>query len=570
MRTKTYYESNREAIDVLSQQLGVNTVYACLMHQRNIKTIEEAKHYLNPAKEQLKDFSSLKNSQTAADCLEQHIQSKGRIMLYGDYDVDGTSSIALVYQALRLVIPEDLITTYFPDRKEEGYGISIKGVEYAIENNMSLVVAVDCGTKDFDSVQLARDHSIDVIICDHHEVGEDIPNAIYINPKQNHCEYPFQSLSGCGVLFGMLHQWAKTHHPEIDIYQFIDYVAISITCDMVALEEDNRVLASLGLEAMRQGSFSAPNIPRLIGDRYIDEESLTFYLGPKINAAGRLQRADMALKALIGDDARLVDRLDEENSRRRSLTQSMTKEALTQIYSPHYPYKNASLVWLSKGHSGVAGLVASKLVETTKKPAIVLCGEEEEVTGSARSAGNLNLYNLIHSQENQLVRWGGHQAAAGMTLKKESIKAFFLSMNDSIGGVSYALEKTQIDCNISFASLTPTFCQNLARFGPFGIGNSSPIFCAEDITLKSNGLRSLGSSGNHYRLTLCGPQGNQRDALYFNAPGNLEEIISAPFRLVFGLRPNLWRGVVSWDILIKEIWPENDSLDGEVAPTLIH
>ena len=200
MQSKTYYESNKGAIDALSQELGVNTTYACLMHQRNITTIEEGKHYLNPTKEHLKDFSLLKNSHKAADCLEHHIQSNHRIMLYGDYDVDGTSSIALLYQALRLVQDEDLITTYFPDRKEEGYGISIKGIEHAIENNISLVIAVDCGTKDFDSVQLARDHSIHVIICDHHEVGERIPNAIYINPKQHDCEYPFTALSGCGVL----------------------------------------------------------------------------------------------------------------------------------------------------------------------------------------------------------------------------------------------------------------------------------------------------------------------------------------------------------------------------------
>ena len=556
MRTKTYYESNKEAIDALSQALKVNTAYACLMHQRNIESIEEAKHYLNPAREDLKDFSLLKNSHKAADYLEHHIQSKHRIMLYGDYDVDGTSSIALLYQALRLVLDEDLITTYFPDRKEEGYGISVKGIEHAIKNDISLVIAVDCGTKDFDSVQLARDHSIHVIICDHHEVGEEIPNAIYINPKQHDCEYPFTSLSGCGVLFGMLNHWAKTYHPKLDMYQFIDYVAISITCDMVALEEDNRVLASLGLEAMRQGNFSAPNIPRLIGDRYIDEESLTFYLGPKINAAGRLQRADMALEALIGDDARLVDQLDKENSKRRSLTQSMTKEALAQIHSPQYPYSNASLVWLPKGHSGVAGLVASRLVETNQKPAIILCGDEEEATGSARSAGNLNLYNLIQENEYHLLRWGGHHAAAGMSLKKESVKAFFLSINDSIGDTSYALEKTKVDCMVSFASITPTFCQNLMRFGPFGMGNSSPVFCAEGITLRSNGLRSLGSSGSHYRLTLCDPQGNQRDALYFNAPRNLKEIISGPFCLVFSLRTNLWRGVLSWDIVIKEIWSE--------------
>ncbi|MEC8835311.1 MAG: hypothetical protein VXX18_03145, partial [Bacteroidota bacterium] len=176
--------------------------------------------------------------------------------------------------------------------------------------------------------------------------------------------------------------------------------------------------------------------------------------------------------------------------------------------------------------------------------------------GSARSAGNLNLYNLIQENEDHLLRWGGHRAAAGMSLKKESVGAFFLSMNDSIGEASYALEKTKIDCSVSFPSLTPTFCQNLMRFGPFGMGNSSPVFCAEGITIRANGLRSLGSSGSHYRLTLCDPQGNQRDALYFNAPGNLKETIRGSFCLVFGLRPNLWRGVLSWDIVVKEIWPD--------------
>ena len=244
--------------------------------------------------------------------------------------------------------------------------------------------------KDFDSVQLARDHSIEVIICDHHEVGEEIPNAIYINPKQHDCEYPFKSLSGCvACSFGMLHHWAKTYHPALDVFRFMNYVAISITCDMVALEEDNRVLASLGLEAMKQGNFSSPNIPRLIGDRYIDEESLTFYLGPKINAAGRLQRADIALEALIGDDALLVDRLDKENAKRRNLTQSMTKEALAQIHSPSICLsKTQPWCGFQKDIAGVAGLVASRLVEATQQPAIVLCGDEkrpqalQEVLGS--------------------------------------------------------------------------------------------------------------------------------------------------------------------------------------------
>ena len=556
MRVKTYYESNKVAIDSLAQSLGVNSTYACLMHQRNIKTIKEAKNYLNPSKKQLKDFSQLKNCHKAADCLEQHIQSKNHIMLYGDYDVDGTSSIALMYQTLRLVLSKDLITTYFPDRKEEGYGISTKGIQHSIDNNISLIIAVDCGTKDFKSVQLARDHSIDVIICDHHEVGEEIPNAIYINPKQSDCGYPFKSLSGCGVLFGMLHHWTKTYHPGLDVYRFIDYVAISITCDMVAIEEDNRVLASLGIESMKKGNYSSSNIPRLIGDRYVDEESLTFYLGPKINAAGRLQRADMALEALVGDDASLVDRLDKENTARRGITQSMTKEALGQIRSSEYPYNYASLVWLPKGHSGVAGLVASKLVESTKKPAIVLCGEGKEVTGSARSIGNLNLYNLIHAHDNYLIRWGGHHAAAGMTLQKECVNAFYRAMNDSIGTTPYTLDIIKVDVSVPFSLLTPTFCQNLLRFGPFGMGNPSPTFCTEGITIKAKGLRGLGSSGNHYRLALCDQQGFERDALYFNAPSNLKEIVQGPFCLVFGLRPNLWRGVLSWDIIIKELWPE--------------
>lgn len=556
MRNKSYYETNKVEVDALSQALEVNTAFACLMHQRNIQSAKEAKHYLNPEKGQLRDFSLLKNSHEAAECLEQHVQANDRIMLYGDYDVDGTSSIALLYQTLTLVLSKQHIKTYFPDRKEEGYGISTKGIEYAIENGISLVLAVDCGTKDFDSVQLARDHGIEVIICDHHEVGEEIPNAIYINPKQHDCSYPFKSLSGGGVLFGMLHHWAKTHHPTLDVFRFIDYVAISITCDMVALEEDNRVLASLGLEAMKRGNFSSPNIPRLIGDRYIDEESLTFYLGPKINAAGRLQRADIALEALIGDDALLVDRLDKENAKRRNLTQSMTKEALAQIHSPQYAYQNAALVWLPKGHSGVAGLVASRLADTTQQPAIVLCGDDKEVTGSARSTGNLNLHNLIEENQRHLLRWGGHQAAAGMSLKKESVKAFFVSMNNSIGKTSYQLEKTRIDCAISFALLTSTFCHNLLRFGPFGMGNPSPTFYVDGVTVKKKGIRSLGSSGNHYRLTLVDPLGNQRDGLYFNAPNDLDVMINGPFCLVFGLRPNLWRGVLSWDIMVKEIWPE--------------
>lgn len=560
MRTKTYYEANKVAVDALAQALGVNTTYAVLMHQRNIKSVEDAKVYLNPSKEHLKNFSLLKNCHKAAECLEQHIQSKHRIMLYGDYDVDGTSSIALIYQTLKLVISNDLITTYFPDRKEEGYGISTKGVHHSIDNNISLIIAVDCGTKDFKSVQIARDHSIDVIICDHHEVGEEIPDAIYINPKQKDCEYPFESLSGCGVLFGTLCHWAKTYHPEIDVYRFVDYVAISTTCDMVELEEDNRVLARLGLEAMKKGVFSSPNIPRLIGDRYVNEESLTFYLGPKINAAGRLSQANIALEALIGDDASLVDNLDKENRARRAITQSMTNEALSQIQSPHYPYSCASLVWLPQGHSGVAGLVAAKLVETTQKPAIVLCGEHEEITGSARSAGNLNLHSLLQSNDDHLLRWGGHHKAAGMSIKKEDVDTFFQLMNTSISRTPYELDTTIIDISISFELLTQTFCQNIERFGPFGMKNPAPTFCTEGITIKPGGLRRIGSSGRHYRMTTCDRQGRQRDALYFNAPNNLEELISRPFCLVFRIQPNLWRGVLTWDIVVKEVWPEKESL----------
>lgn len=557
-------EGDKVLVEKLSNELNISKSLANMLVQRNITTFDEARDFFRPSLDMLHDPFLMKDMDVAIDRLDKAIDSKEKILIYGDYDVDGTTSVALVYSFLRKI--HQNIDYYIPDRYGEGYGISYKGVEYAAENEVSLVIALDCGIKANDKIALANEKGIDFIICDHHNPGEEIPKALAVlDPKRIDCHYPYKDLSGCGVGFKLLQ--ALTIHRKLsfkDLYEYLDLVAVSIASDIVSITGENRILAFYGLKQLNNSPrMGLKSIIQTSGleVKEISISDVVFKIGPRINAAGRIESGKSAVKLLIEEDkdfaAELCEKINVHNETRQHLDRTITEEALEMINSDErLQQKSSTVLFNDNWHKGVIGIVASRIIENYYKPTVILTQSNGLATGSARSVDGFDLYAAIDYCSDLLENFGGHKHAAGLTMKPENIKKFeekfeeFVSQNIT---EQQLMPQINIDQKISFSDITPKFYRIMKQFAPFGPGNMSPIYMTEQV--QDGGYsRIVGKTAEHIKLDLIDMDNNRKEGIGFFM-ADLFEIVSNSymFNICYSIEENEFNGNVSLQLRIRDI-----------------
>ncbi|OFY75090.1 MAG: single-stranded-DNA-specific exonuclease RecJ [Bacteroidetes bacterium RIFOXYA12_FULL_33_9] len=505
-----HIETTQE-VENLASELNVEIPIAKLLIQRGVKTFDEAKAYFRPKISDLHDPYKMKDMGVAVNRLEKAIKNDERILIYGDYDVDGTTSVALVYSFLQDRVSE--IKYYIPDRYNEGYGISYKAIDYADQHDYSLVIALDCGIKANEKIDKANELGIDFIICDHHYPGDELPKAVAVlDPKRKDCEYPFKELSGCGVGFKFLHAFCIKNRISFDeLYQYIDLVTVSIASDIVPVIGENRVIAHFGLKKLNSdamiGLKSIIHLANLGSDITISD--IVFKIGPRINAAGRIDSGEKAVDLLISDKNTAADKIAKIinvfNNDRKDLDQNITAEAIEMIKQlDDIESKKSTVVYNPDWHKGVLGIVASRLIETYYRPTVVLTKSNGFVTGSARSVAGFDLYKAIESCSDLLENFGGHMYAAGLTLKEENLAKFknrfyeFVSKNITEVQLTPQID---IDAIINLGDITPKFYRILKQFQPFGPENMSPVFVTRKVSDFGSG-KLVGKESEHIKFDL--------------------------------------------------------------------
>lgn len=545
------------------EKLGVDRIIATLLEQRNIKTFEEARLFFRPELNQLNNPFLMKGMDIAIDRINAAIAGKEKVLVYGDYDVDGTTAVSLVYSFFKEHIT--YIDYYIPDRYKEGYGISFAGIDYAAENNFSLIIALDCGIKAIDKIEYANSKNIDFIICDHHLPGEVIPSAVAVlDPKQHDCNYPYKELSGCGIGFKLIEAFSiKNIAPLQKCYEHLDLVAASIAADIVPITGENRVLAFYGLTILnsnpRAGIKALLNINQM--KQQINISSLVFVLGPRINAAGRIEHARKAVELLICEDEAIANNLalaiNDTNAQRKDLDLGTTQEAYEILENdPQTPNRNSTVLFNPNWHKGVIGIVASRLIEKYYRPTIILTESDGKVTGSARSVKEYDVYSAIEKCSDLLDQFGGHKFAAGLTLKKENVEAFrnkFETVVTATITKEQLIPKIDIDIEIGLHEITEKLVRILKQFAPHGPDNMTPVFCARHVFDTGWG-RIVGS--NHLKLEIFQKDNpNVRFQAIAYDKGDYINFFQrkTPMDIVFKIQENEFKGVTSIQLVIDDI-----------------
>jgi single-stranded-DNA-specific exonuclease len=561
MRWTVKPKPEQKSIDDLSEALGVDDLIAQLLIQRGVTNYEEAKSFFRPELTHLHDPFLMKGMQKAVERIEQAFANGENILVYGDYDVDGTTSVALMSSYLQETYPN--VATYIPDRYAEGYGISFQGIDFAADNDIGLMIALDCGIKAIEQIAYAKDKGIDVIVCDHHRPGKDLPEAVAIlDPKQEDCAYPYKELCGCGVGFKLIQALADQQGKTIDdILLYLDLVATAIAADIVPITGENRVLAYYGLMVINENPRTG--IKALIDQTKKRELTITdvvFILAPRINAAGRMKHGQHAVELLTETNflqaQRFASEIESFNTERRSLDQEITQEALVQIQENREEDKFTSVVYNENWHKGVIGIVASRLTETYYRPTLVFTKSGDKLAASARSVKGFDIYNALEGCSDCLEQFGGHMYAAGLTLLEEQYelfkKQFEKVVSESIDPKLLQPE-ISIDAKISMHQITPKLMRILKQFAPFGPGNMAPVFMAEG--LKDTGhARGVGQDEKHLKCSLYQSGSNPIGAIGFNLGNKLTRVKSIkPFDAVFSLDENEWNGTVSLQLKLRDI-----------------
>ena len=572
---------NQKVADIM-EKLGIDKNLATLLVQRGVTTFDEAKTFFRPTLESLHDPFLMKDMDKAVDRIEKAIANKEKVLVYGDYDVDGTTAVAVVYLYLKRFFNKKKIEFYIPDRYEEGYCISIKGIDYAADNDFSLVIALDCGIKAVEKIKYANSRNVDFIICDHHRAGDTIPDAVAVlDPKRPDCEYPDKDLSGCGVGFKLVTALCQRKGGSIeDIYESLDLLAVSIAADIVPIIGENRIFAHFGLDKLNQNprpGFLAmlqyANVfPKNDSDNDDNENALTrkltisdlvFKIGPRINAAGRIDKASNAVRLLTTDKPELALKLasavNELNDTRREYDNSITEDALAMINADETLRKaHSTVVFNEEWHKGVIGIVASRLTDYYFRPTIVLTRANDLITGSARSIKDFDIYDAIDSCSDLLEHFGGHKYAAGLSLKPENLDEFRTRFEEYVAAhisEEDMIPDIEIDLNINFSDITPKFVRILKQFAPFGPGNMSPLFRTDNVV--DNGYSRQVGAGKHLKLSLIQPNGE--DTSPFSAiafqQGDLYDRIhrGEPFSICYHIEENFWQGKTSLQLNVKDI-----------------
>jgi single-stranded-DNA-specific exonuclease len=563
MKKRWEYTANppAEKVKELSTALNVNSYLTSVLIQRGIDTFEKAKLFFRPSLDHLHDPFLLTDMNRAVERLQKAIQSKEKILIYGDYDVDGTTSVALVYSYLKSFYPN--CDFYIPDRYKEGYGVSEAGIIWAEENGFSLIIALDLGIKAGNMVMLANHKGIDFIICDHHLPDAEIPQAVAVlDPKRKDCPYPFKELSGCGLGFKLIQAYAKNHGNEQDVFRYLDLVAVSIASDIVPISGENRILAFHGLQRLNEnpspGLKALKDISGIKQD--LDISGIVFTLGPRINAAGRVAHGRAAVELLIASTEEealgLAEKIDLKNDLRREFDINITEEALSMIEADDQ-LKNARSTVLFKEtwHKGVIGIVASRCIEKYYRPTVILTQSNGVITGSARSVYGFDLYQAIESCENLLLKFGGHKYAAGVTLLPENLIAFRQKFEEVVSGTITHDQLTPvvgIDCSVPFDAMNWKFNNVLKQMAPFGPENQKPVFEARNVFVQN----SLTMFKERHLRFLAGQQGNESvfQAVGFDQIEHYDRIAGGDtFSMAFTLDENTFNGETSLQLRIKDI-----------------
>ena len=557
----------------LSSELGVDPVLAELLVQRGVRTFEQARAFFRPSLDDLHDPFMMTDMDKAVERVHSAIECGEKILVYGDYDVDGTTAVSLVYTFLHRLTRH--LDFYIPERYDEGYGVSYKGIDWAAENGFKLIITLDCGIKANEKVEYARSKGIDVIICDHHLPENELPKAVAVlDPKREDCKYPFDDLSGCGVGFKLVQAYSQRYGvPFETLIPLMDLLVVSIASDLVTVVGENRILAHFGLKQLnsspREGLLAMIQLSGLEpGHLTIDD--IVFKIGPRINAAGRMESGRMAVDLLtasnVADAVRVGNAINEHNNERKNIDRRITQEALEMVESGKcLSSGKATIVYNPQWHKGVVGIVASRLVEAYYKPTIVFTMSQGGlVTGSARSVHGFDLYDAIESCADLLENFGGHLYAAGLTLKEENLPAFCERIEKHISGKIIPEMQTpvvDIDTMLNFSQITPKFLRILKQFQPFGPGNNSPVFRTDNVY--DNGMgRKVGAEGGHLKLELI--QESQPyhhiSAIAFNMADYFDHIKAGnPIDVCYSIVENYYRGASSTQRRIKDL-RERDEL----------
>ncbi len=559
------------AVERLAAEVGVDRVLAELLVQRGVSTFEEARSFFRPSLDKLHDPFLMQDMDAAVERLRRAIVSGEKILVYGDYDVDGTTAVALVYSFIRRFT--SAVDFYIPDRYDEGYGVSFKGIDWASDNGFGLLITLDCGIKARDKVDYAAGKGVDVIICDHHLPEDELPQAVAVlDPKREDCHYPFDDLSGCGVGFKLVQAYSQRYGiPFESLTPLLDLLVVSIASDLVTMVGENRILAHFGLKQLNehpcQGLLAMITLSNL-EPGHITVDDIVFKIGPRINAAGRMESGRMAVELLTSADAAAAmaigEKINESNNERKNIDREITQEALEMVQSGNcLCSSNATIVYNPKWNKGVVGIVASRLVEAYYRPTVVLTKSNGFVTGSARSIAGFDLYEAIESCADLLENFGGHMYAAGLTLREEKLQEFSARMDSFIAGHVTAEMLTpvvEVDSRLDFAQITPKFFRILKQFQPFGPGNSNPVFMTENVYDAGTG-RKVGAGGVHMKLDLIQESQpyHQIPSIAFNMADCFDYIREGnPFDVCYAIVENYYRGNSSIQLRIRDLRERDD------------
>jgi len=571
-------QGDLQLVKRLAQELNIDQYLASLLVQRGISTFEEARAFFRPSLDNLHDPFLMKDMEEAINRIEKAIRNNEKILVYGDYDVDGTTAVALVYTFFRKF--HDRIDYYIPDRYTEGYGISYHGINYAAEDGFSLIIALDCGIKAEDKVTYANSKGVDFIICDHHRPGNELPPAsAVLDPKRPDCPYPYKELSGCGIGFKLIQAYALRNNIPFDqLRQYLDLVVVSIASDIVDITGENRILAHFGLKILN--SAPRPGLEAILNYSNIQKKpegnggnginvfnkeltitDLVFLIGPRINAAGRIESGRNSVKLLVcearEEALKIAEQINNNNTERKNLDSSATLQALENIrQTPSLLNSKSTVIYNPDWHKGVIGIVASRLTEHFYRPTIVLTLSGELITGSARSVKDFDIYEAIDSCSDLLEHFGGHKYAAGLSLKPENLSVFAQRFESAVTQRLAGRElvpEIEIDCYLPLNAINSRFFNVLKQFAPFGPGNMSPIFRTDGI-VDAGGSRVVGK--NHLKLSVVHPEisGGPFSAIAFQQGEQINKIERGiPFNMCYHIEENEWNGTINLQLNGKDI-----------------
>ncbi|GEM54443.1 single-stranded-DNA-specific exonuclease RecJ [Flavobacterium branchiophilum NBRC 15030 = ATCC 35035] len=561
MRWTIKPKPSEASIAVLVSQLQVSPIIATLLLQRGVSTFEQARQFFRPQLSDLHNPYLMTDMHLAVARIEKAIENQENILVFGDYDVDGTTAVSLVSSYLRSYYPN--VATYIPDRYTEGYGVSFQGIDFADDNGFSLIIALDCGIKSVNHVAYATEKNIDFIICDHHRPGDELPKAVAVlDPKRSDCRYPYDELCGCGIGFKLIQALAQNRQQTIeDLVPYLDLVATAIAADIVPMTGENRILAKFGLEVIN----SQPRAGILAMIQNIKKKELTitdvvFIIAPRINAAGRIKHGNEAVALLtefdLNEAEKFASEIEQYNTDRKDLDKIMTQEALLQIEENDEQNRFTTVVFQDNWHKGVIGIVASRLTETYYRPTIVFTKNANKYAASARSVKDFDVYDALEKCAEHLEQFGGHKYAAGMTLKPENYQNFKAAFEKTVRDTilpELLIPEILVDAALEFDEITPKFIRILKQFEPFGPENMSPVFYSKNIKDTGYG-KTMGKNDEHLKLYVKQNYGNSFGAIGFNLGNKLNKTQNQqPFEAVYNIDENDYNGSINVQLRLKDL-----------------